>query len=127
MNNHYCPAVVPCAVIAAAVVVVVVPGVPPVPGVLGVLGVLGRTVRTALHLRTHCSQLGSSRAIIMFSAVLGIRSEAPDAYEDEPAPSQLQHLARQHRNKGVALDAKLELGERILFFFFPREVRMVTM
>ena len=66
------------------------------------------------------------RAIIMFSAVLGIRSEDPDAYEDEPAPSRRQqlvqqHLARQHRNKGVILDAKLELGERILAFF-PREL-----
>ena len=58
----------------------------------------------------------------MFAAVLGIGPGAADADEGGPAPSQRRGSAAQHRNKSVQLNAKLEMGERALFFF-PRAVR----
>ena len=53
----------------------------------------------------------------MFAAVLGIGPGAADADEGGPAPSQRRGSAAQHRNKSVQLNAKLEMGERALFFF----------
>ena len=50
----------------------------------------------------------------MFAAVLGIGAGAAHADDGGPAPSQRRHSLCQHRNKGVRLNAKLDMGERAL-------------
>ena len=53
---------------------------------------------------------------LMFSAALGIGAGAADADAGDPAPTKQRGVVALHRNKSAKLDAKLELGERILNF-----------
>ena len=52
------------------------------------------------------------RALVMFAAIIGIRTNAKSGSQPTEAPRPKLRTLRQHRNKASTVDSKLEQGER---------------